>query len=241
VSFTLLFLFKNYHQAQSYTTRYTIDRRLEQPSDWTSVFRRHNGRLQHLIRQGKQNLTHCSCWHDKQRSHDDSHTDYPAQFVEKHAENIFPGNGISITNLNILPKTVYDRGDFDRIILLNETSIVEKVFAVCSEYHFIPDTTRNQFTERKYIYPIRTIGAVVTLARKVGSWHILHIKDGDSDNDKVTIPFIVPIFVLCFRMLIYLSHLTQLLNCYMLQLQLFDTYAHFFPQWCNSCRKGNFQ
>jgi hypothetical protein len=29
----------------------------------------------------------------------------PTQFVQKHAENIFPGNGISITNFNILEKT----------------------------------------------------------------------------------------------------------------------------------------
>jgi hypothetical protein len=62
----------------------------------------------------------------------------PTQLVQKHVENIFPGNGISITNFNILPKTVYDRGDCDRIISLNETSIVEKIPVVCSEYHFIP-------------------------------------------------------------------------------------------------------
>jgi hypothetical protein len=50
----------------------------------------------------------------------------PTQLVQKHAKKILPGNGISITNFNIFPKTVYDRGDFDRIISLNETSIVEK-------------------------------------------------------------------------------------------------------------------
>jgi hypothetical protein len=50
----------------------------------------------------------------------------PTQIVHKHAKNIFPGNGISITNFNILPKTVYDHGDCDRIILLNETSVVKK-------------------------------------------------------------------------------------------------------------------
>jgi hypothetical protein len=44
----------------------------------------------------------------------------PTQFVQKHAKKILPGNGISITNFNILPKTVYDRGDCDRIISLNE-------------------------------------------------------------------------------------------------------------------------
>jgi hypothetical protein len=133
----------------------------------------------------------------------------PTQLVQKHAEKIFPGNGISITNFNILPKTVYDRGDCDRIILLNETSVVEKVPAVCSEYHFVPDTTINQFAENNDIYPIGTIGAAVTFARKVGSQHILHIKDGNSDNDKAMVLFSIPFFffVLCFDMLIYLRHL----------------------------------
>ena len=56
----------------------------------------------------------------------------PPQLVQKHAEKILPHNGISITNFNILPKTVYDRGDCDRIILLNKTSIVEKIPAICS-------------------------------------------------------------------------------------------------------------
>ena len=50
----------------------------------------------------------------------------PTQLVQKHVEKILPGNGISITNFNILSKTVYDRGDCDQIISLNETSIVEK-------------------------------------------------------------------------------------------------------------------
>ena len=65
----------------------------------------------------------------------------PTQLVQKHAKKIFPGNGISITNFNIFPKTIYDRGDCDRIISLNETSIVEKIPAICSEYRFGPDAT----------------------------------------------------------------------------------------------------
>ena len=43
----------------------------------------------------------------------------PTQLAQKHAEKIFPGNGISITNFNIFPKTVYECGDCDRIISLN--------------------------------------------------------------------------------------------------------------------------
>ena len=68
----------------------------------------------------------------------------PTQLVQKHAENILSGNGISITNFNIFPKIVYDHGDCDRIISLNETSIVEKNHVICSEYHFVPDATINK-------------------------------------------------------------------------------------------------
>jgi hypothetical protein len=54
------------------------------------------------------------------------------QLVQKHAEKILSGNRISITNFNILPKIVYDRGDCDQIISLNETSMLEKIIAICS-------------------------------------------------------------------------------------------------------------
>jgi hypothetical protein len=164
----------------------------------------------------------------------------PTQLVQKHAEKILPGNGISITNFNILQKTVYDHGDCDRIILLNETSIVEKVPMVCSTYRFVLDTTINQLAERNNIYPIRTIGAVVTLARKFGSQHILHIKDGESYNDKEMVLFSIPSFVLYFHMFIYLSYLTQLLHCSMLQLQLFDTYSNLFSSMEQQLHKGKF-
>jgi hypothetical protein len=129
----------------------------------------------------------------------------PTQLVHKHAEKILPGNGISITNFNIFPKTVYDRGDCDRIISLNETSIVEKIPAICSEYCFVPDTTINQLAQSNDIYPIGTIGTAVTLARKLGSQHILHIKDGESDSDKAMVPFSISSFVLFFRMSMYLG------------------------------------
>jgi hypothetical protein len=91
----------------------------------------------------------------------------PTQLVQKHAKKIFPGNGISITNLNIFPKTVYDRGDCDQIIFLNETSIVEKIPTICSEYRFVPDTTIIQLAQSNDTYPIRIIGAIVTLVRNL--------------------------------------------------------------------------
>jgi len=37
------------------------------------------------------------------------------------------------------------------------------------------------------MYPIGTIVATVTLAKRVGLHYILHIKDGDSENDNATV------------------------------------------------------
>jgi hypothetical protein len=65
----------------------------------------------------------------------------PPQLVQKHAEKILPRNGISITNFNILSRIVYDHGDCNRIISVNETNIVEKISPICSEYRFLPDST----------------------------------------------------------------------------------------------------
>jgi hypothetical protein len=126
------------------------------------------------------------------------------QLVQKHAEKILSRNGISITNFNVLPKTVYHRGDCDRIILLNETSIVEKIPTICLEYCFLSDSTIKQLAQSTDIYPIRMIGAV-TLARKFGSQHILHIKDGQSDNDKAMVPLFIFSFGLNFRVCIYVG------------------------------------
>lgn len=111
----------------------------------------------------------------------------PAHLVERHEQKILQGNSISITNFRILPKTVYDRGDCDKIILLNESSIIETVPEVCKEYCFIPNTTIRQFANKKEMYPIGTIAAAVTLAKRVGLHYILHIKDGDSENDNATV------------------------------------------------------
>jgi hypothetical protein len=60
-------------------------------------------------------------------------------------------------------------------------------------------------TQSSDIYPIITIAAFVTLARKLGSQHILHIKDGESDNDKEMVLFSISSFVLYFRMCMYLG------------------------------------
>jgi hypothetical protein len=162
------------------------------------------------------------------------------QIVHKHVEKIFLGNGISITNFNIFPKIVYDHGDCDWIISLNETSIVEKFSTICSEYHFVPDKTIIQLAQSNDIYPIRTIGSVVTHARKLGSQHIFHIKDVESNNDKEMVPFSISSFVLyfmclCISVMLHNYYIVPYCNCN------FSTPIQIcFPQWNNNCIKGNF-
>jgi hypothetical protein len=164
----------------------------------------------------------------------------PTQLVQKHAEKIFLGKGISITNFNIFPKTVYDRGDCDWIISLNKTSIVEKILVVCSEYFFFSDATINQLAQSSDIYPIGTNGAVVTLVRKLGSQHILHIKDGESETTRQWYHF--PYLVLSFtfacacisgKLHKYCIVLCCSCNC-LIPIQFF------FLQWKNNCIKGSF-
>jgi hypothetical protein len=118
----------------------------------------------------------------------------PAHLIQRHEHKILPGSGISITHFKILPKTNYDRGDCDQIISLDESSLVETLSPICKEYTFIPNTTIRQFADNIDMYPIGTIGAVVTLARKIGLQYTLHIKDGNTDNDKAMVRS--PMFIL---------------------------------------------
>jgi hypothetical protein len=118
----------------------------------------------------------------------------PAHLIQRHQHKILPGSGISIAHFKVLPKTNYDRGDCDQIISLDESSLVEKLSPVCKEYTFIPNTTIRQFADNMDMYPIGTIGAVITLARKIGLQYTLHIKDGNTDNDKGMVQS--PMFIL---------------------------------------------
>jgi hypothetical protein len=117
---------------------------------------------------------------------------------------------------------------------------VGKIPVIFSEYHFFLDTTISQLAQSNDTYPIRTISAAITLARQLGSQHILHIKDGESDNDKAMVSFSISSFVLYFHMPMYLSYVTQLLHCSMLQLQLFDTYSNLFYSMEQQLHKGQF-
>jgi hypothetical protein len=56
--------------------------------------------------------------------------------------------------------------------------------------------TISQLAQSSDIYPIGTIGTTVTLARKLGSQHILHIKNGELDNDKAMVLLSIQFFPL---------------------------------------------
>jgi len=114
---------------------------------------------------------------------------FPAHLIEKHEQKIIPRDGISITNFKIIPKRGYDRGDFDCVISILESSVIETVSPMWKEYNFIPNTTIKQFASNTHMSPIGIIGVVVTLDRKFGSQYNLHIKYGNTEDDKVMVCF----------------------------------------------------
>jgi hypothetical protein len=80
---------------------------------------------------------------------------FHAHIIERHEKNIDPGAGISITNFKIIPKSGYDHGGCDRIILILESIIAETVSPTCKEYNFIQDTIIKQFASNIDTYPTR--------------------------------------------------------------------------------------
>ena len=73
----------------------------------------------------------------------------PAHLIEQHEHKIIQGRSISITNFRILPKTIYDCGDCDKIISLNESNIIDTMPEVCKQYCFIPDTTISSLQKKQ--------------------------------------------------------------------------------------------
>ncbi|KAH9309759.1 hypothetical protein KI387_002311, partial [Taxus chinensis] len=104
--------------------------------------------------------------------------------IEAHQKKLLPSKGVSIKEFNIAPKTNYDRGDCDYILLLNNNSTIENIPPVCNEFKFIPNTTIKQLLRSTDNYTIGTLAAVVTTARKSGTQFVFEIKDGLSVEDK---------------------------------------------------------
>ncbi|XP_057852675.2 uncharacterized protein LOC131062948 [Cryptomeria japonica] len=105
--------------------------------------------------------------------------------VENYEEKIVPNSAICISGFDIAPKTDYDRGDSDCILILKDSTTIETMPRMCQEYNFIPSTTIKQLRFSTNEYPIGTIGALVTRTGKQGSQYTLDIKDGDNETHKV--------------------------------------------------------
>jgi hypothetical protein len=99
-------------------------------------------------------------------------------------QNFYQGKGICITNFKIAPKTNYDHGEVECILLVDQHTSIENIAHVCQEYNFIPNTSIKILLATTEQYALGTIGAIVTTAKKLGTQYTLEIKDGNSENDK---------------------------------------------------------
>ena len=101
------------------------------------------------------------------------------QFEDK----IVPGMGVFIEYFDIAPKSEYDKGDCDYILVLKDTSTVEKINSTCNQYNFIPNSTIQTLLNNTSNYPIGTVGALVVGTLKQGNVNFLEIKGGQSEED----------------------------------------------------------
>ena len=53
--------------------------------------------------------------------------------LQQHENKIVLGMGLSITSFEIAPRSKFDRGDYDCILLLIETSTIEIINHICNE------------------------------------------------------------------------------------------------------------
>ncbi|KAH9300494.1 hypothetical protein KI387_012077, partial [Taxus chinensis] len=104
--------------------------------------------------------------------------------IEAHQKKLLPSKGVNIKEFEIAPKTNYDRGDYDYILLLNNNNTIENIPPVCNEFKFIPNTTIKQLLRNTNNYTIGTLAVVVTTTCKSRTQSIFEIKDGLSVEDK---------------------------------------------------------
>lgn len=64
--------------------------------------------------------------------------------MQEHQHNIILGLGVSISGFQIAPRLNYDRGDYDCILMLKNTSTIESMPQFSKDYYFILDTTISQ-------------------------------------------------------------------------------------------------
>jgi hypothetical protein len=62
-------------------------------------------------------------------------------FIEQHQEKLLHGKSIRITNFKVAPKTNYDHGEVECILLVEQETSIENIAPICQEYNFIPNTS----------------------------------------------------------------------------------------------------
>ena len=101
----------------------------------------------------------------------------PHTLIPVHESKLIPGQGVCIEGFKISPKTMYDHGDCNCILVLHDWSILETISPICQEYKFLPNTTIRQLTTNKSTFSIGTIVALVTSVKQLGSQYALELKD----------------------------------------------------------------
>ena len=107
--------------------------------------------------------------------------------VYQHEPKIVPGSAISILDFQVAPRTDYDRGDCDCILILTAISSTKNISRLCQEYKFIPSATISQLLTTVNEYPAGTIAALVVGAKKMGTQFAIDIKDGHTDIDRAQV------------------------------------------------------
>ncbi|XP_059070801.1 uncharacterized protein LOC131860407 [Cryptomeria japonica] len=102
--------------------------------------------------------------------------------LHKFEDKIIVGMGLSISDFDVVPRTDYDRGDCDCVLLLKDTSTLQVIPRILHDYNFIPNTTIRHLLNNTSDYPIGTIGALVVAAKRSGVQYTLEIKDAHNDN-----------------------------------------------------------
>ena len=87
-------------------------------------------------------------------------------FINQHQEKRISCKGIRITNFKIAPKTSYDHGEDECVLLVDQWTSIENISPVCQQYNFIPNTSIKIILDSTKQYALGIIGAIVTVAKK---------------------------------------------------------------------------
>lgn len=81
------------------------------------------------------------------------------------------------------PRSDYERGDCDCILVLKDSSTMIKINSICNQYSFILNTTIRSLLNSTNNYLIGTVSALVVGTLKQGNVNFLEMQDGQSNKD----------------------------------------------------------